>query len=155
MAKIKHIAIATQNEEETAKFYRDVFGLSQVGKINLPAVSGYFLTDGDINLAILHFKTDQVAGIERGKEWTGIHHIGFQVESLEEIAQKIAAAGGSPREDINRALTLIAGPGGHGNAERRYSGPEGVTFDVSQTGWVGTVKSAHHTEKKGESHDSE
>src|SRR5215470_10642999 len=54
MAKIRHIAIATQNEEETAKFYMDVFGLRQVGKINIPAVSGYFLTDGDINVAILH-----------------------------------------------------------------------------------------------------
>lgn len=138
MAKIKHIAIATQDEEATARFYIDVFGLSQVGKINIPAVSGYFLTDGDINLAILHFKTDQVAGLERGKEWTGIHHIGFQVESLEEIATKIAAAGGSLREDINRVLNLIAGPVGHGNAEVRYSGPDGVTFDVSHTGWVGT-----------------
>jgi catechol 2,3-dioxygenase-like lactoylglutathione lyase family enzyme len=140
MAKIKHIAIATQDEEATARFYVDVFGLSQVGKIDIPSVSGYFLTDGDINLAILHFKTDQVAGLERGKEWTGIHHIGFQVESLEEVAAKIAAAGGSPREDINRALNLLAGPAGHGNAEVRYSGPDGVTFDVSHTGWVGTSK---------------
>jgi len=148
MAKIKHIAIATQNEEATAKFYIDVFGLSQVGKINIPAVSGYFLTDGDINLAILHFKNDQVAGAERGKEWSGIHHIGFQVDSLEEIAAKIAAAGGSPREDINQALNFIAGPAGHGNAEARYSGPDGVTFDVSHTGWAGTSKSAGHAEKK-------
>lgn len=148
MAKIKHIAIATQNEEETAKFYMDVFGLSQVGKINIPAVSGYFLTDGDINLAILHFKNDQVAGVERGKEWTGIHHIGFQVENLEEIDQKIAAAGGSPREDINHALNLIAGPVGHGNAEMRFSGPDGVTFDVSHIGWVGTSKSPRHAEKE-------
>ncbi|MBM4259457.1 MAG: VOC family protein [Deltaproteobacteria bacterium] len=140
MAKIKHIAIATQDQDATAKFYIDSFGLTQVAKINIPAVSGYFLTDGDINLAILHFKNDEVAGVERGKEWTGIHHIGFQVESLEEIATKIAAAGGSPREDINHALNLIAGPAGHGNAEVRYSGPDGVTFDVSHTGWAGTSK---------------
>jgi len=141
MAKIRHIAIATQDEEETAKFYIDVFGLRQIGKINIPAVSGYFLTDGDINVAILHFKNDQVAGVERGMAWTGIHHIGFQVESLEEIAAKIAAAGGSPREDINAALNFLAGPAGHGNAEVRYSGPDGVTFDVSHTGWVGTPRS--------------
>ena len=138
MAKIKHIAIATQDEDQTAKFYIDTFGLTQVAKINIPEVSGYFLTDGTINLAILHFKNDQVAGVERGKDWTGIHHIGFQVESLEDIAQKIAAAGGSPREDINQALNFLAGPAGHGNAEVRYSGPDGVTFDVSHTGWAGT-----------------
>ena len=147
MAKIKHIAIATQNEEETAKFYVEVFGLKEIAKLNTPIVSGYFLTDGAINLAILHFKNDQVAGVERGKDWSGIHHIGFEVESLEEIAKKLATAGGTPRDDINRALGIGMGGAQHGNAEVRYSGPDGVMFDVSQTGWVGTSGSAHHSSK--------
>jgi catechol 2,3-dioxygenase-like lactoylglutathione lyase family enzyme len=138
MAKLRHIAIATQQEEETARFYVEVFGLTEIGKINTPIVSGSFLTDGTINLAILHFKNDQVAGAERGKEWSGIHHIGFEVESLEEMAQKLAAAGCTPRDDINRARGLGMGQSRHGNAEVRYSGPDGVMFDVSQTGWVGT-----------------
>ncbi len=43
MAKIKHIAIATQNEEETARFYIDTFGLTEIGKIDIPIMSGYFL----------------------------------------------------------------------------------------------------------------
>ena len=140
MAKIRHIAIATQNAEETAQFYIDGFGLTKVSSINTPIVSGYFLTDGTINLAILDFKNDEIAGTERGKDWTGIHHIGFEVESLEEIAERLAAAGGSPREDINQALHIGLGSGQHGNAEVRYSGPDGVTFDVSQTGWVGTPR---------------
>ncbi len=148
MAKIKHIAIATQNEEETARFYVEVFGLQEIAKLNTPSVSGYFLTDGTINLAILHFKNDQVAGVERGKEWSGIHHIGFEIESLAEIAKKVAAAGGTPRDDINRALGIGMAGAQHGNAEVRYSGPDGVMFDVSQTGWVGTAGSAppHSTE---------
>ncbi|HXG22684.1 MAG TPA: VOC family protein [Methylomirabilota bacterium] len=148
MAKIKHIAIATQNEEATAKFYIDAFGLTQVGKIDIPIVSGYFLSDGTINLAILHFKNDQVAGVERGKDWTGIHHIGFEVESFEEIAQKLAAAGASPRDDINQALGIGLGNHPHGNAEFRYSGPDGVMFDVSQTGWVGTSGSTPRRSNK-------
>src|SRR5262245_19579348 len=148
MAKIRHIAIATQDEEATAKFYTEVFGLTQVGKINIPAVAGYFLTDGTINLAILNFKTDQVAGVERGKEWSGIHHIGFEVENLEEIAQKLAAAGCAPRDDINRALGIGMGAGRHGNAEVRYSWPDGIMFDVSQTCWMGTSGSGHHLSNK-------
>jgi catechol 2,3-dioxygenase-like lactoylglutathione lyase family enzyme len=148
MAKIRHIAIATQHEEETARFYVDVFGLQEISKFDTPVVSGYFLTDGTINLAILHFKNDEVAGVERGKEWSGIHHIGFKVESLAEIAQKLAAAGCTPREDINRALGIGLGGTQHGNAEVRYSGPDGIMFDVSQTGWVGTSGStSHHSSK--------
>jgi catechol 2,3-dioxygenase-like lactoylglutathione lyase family enzyme len=148
MAKIKHIAIATQNEEATAKFYIDAFGLTQVGKIDIPIVSGYFLSDGTINLAILHFKNDQIAGAERGKDWSGIHHIGFEVESLEEIAQKLAAAGASPRDDINQALGIGMGSHHHGNAEVRYSGPDGVMFDISQTGWIGTSGATAHRSGK-------
>jgi catechol 2,3-dioxygenase-like lactoylglutathione lyase family enzyme len=138
VAKLRHIAIATQHEEETAKFYVNVFGMTEIGKIDIPIVSGYFLSDGTINLAILHFKSDQVAGVERGKEWSGIHHIGFEVEDLEEIARKLEAAGASPRDDINQVLGIGMGGSRHGNAEVRYSGPDGVMFDVSQTGWVGT-----------------
>jgi catechol 2,3-dioxygenase-like lactoylglutathione lyase family enzyme len=144
MAKLRHIAIATQNEEETVRFYVEVFGMTEITKINSPLVSGSFLTDGTINLAILHFKNDQVAGVERGKEWSGIHHIGFEVESLEEVAQKLAAAGCERRDDINQAIGLGMGGARHGNAEVRYSGPDGVMFDVSQTGWVGTSGSTHH-----------
>lgn len=140
MAKIRHIAIATQNAEETAQFYMDGFGLTKVSSIDTPIVSGCFLTDGTINLAILDFKNDEIAGKERGKDWTGIHHIGFEVESLEEIAEKLGAAGGTPREDINQALDIGLGSGQRSNAEVRYSGPDGVTFDISQAGWVGTPR---------------
>ena len=92
MAKIKHIAISTQDVEKTARFYIDVLGLQEVGKVDSPGASGYYLSDGNINLAILNFKNDAVAGAERGKEWSGIHHIGFQVESLDEIADKLSAS---------------------------------------------------------------
>ncbi len=140
MAQIRHIAIQTQDEEATARFYIENFGLKEVRKLDSPRTAGYFLTDGHINLAILRFKNDVIAGAERGTGWCGIHHIGFQVESLEETVEKLAASGAKPRDDINVALGLGAGgtQAGHGNVEVRYSGPDNVTFDVSQTGWVGT-----------------
>jgi glyoxylase I family protein len=137
MPKIKHIALSTQDVDKTAKFYMDVFGMKQIGKIDSPGARGYYLSDGDLNLAILNFKNDAVAGVERGKAWSGIHHIGFQVESLEAIAERLAAAGSERREDINEAL----GVGGHqryANVEVKYGGPDGVVLDVSETGWVGT-----------------
>ena len=62
MAKINHIAIATQDAEKTARFYREVFDLKQASKIDGANASGYYLTDGNVNLAILEFKNDQVTG---------------------------------------------------------------------------------------------
>ena len=61
MAKIKHIAVSTQDPEATAKFYVDVFGLKQIGRVDSMGASGNYLTDGDINVAIMKFKTDAEA----------------------------------------------------------------------------------------------
>jgi catechol 2,3-dioxygenase-like lactoylglutathione lyase family enzyme len=138
MSKIKHIALSTQDPDATARFYVDVFGMKQVGRIDSPAARGYYLTDGDINLAILNFKNDAVAGAERGKAWSGIHHIGFQVESLEEISERLAAAGSAKRDDVNAALGLYDADHHAANVEVKYGGPDGVMVDVSETGWVGT-----------------
>ena len=50
MARIKHIAIRTPDPEKTAAFYKEVFGLKEVGQ----ARAGFYLSDGYINLAILN-----------------------------------------------------------------------------------------------------
>ncbi len=139
MAKIKHIAISTQDVDKTAKFYIDVFGMKEVAKVDGPGATGYYLTDGDINLAILNFRNDAVAGVERGRGWSGIHHIGFQVDSLEAAAEKLADAGSKRRDDVNEALGVGHGRRAGGNVEVKYSGPDGVMLDVSETGWVGTA----------------
>lgn len=137
MPKIKHIAIATQDADKTAKFYLDVFGMQEIAKLDSPTASGYFLSDGDINLAILNFRNADVAGSEYGLDYSGLHHIGFQVESLEEIAERMANAGHAARDDMNTALAM-GQPSRHGNVEYKYGGPDGVVIDVSETGWAGT-----------------
>jgi glyoxylase I family protein len=138
MPKIKHIALSTQDVDGTARFYIDVFGMKQIARIDSPGARGYYLSDGDINLAILNFKNDAVAGVERGKDFCGIHHIGFQVESLEAIAELLSAAGAQPRDDVNRALGVGESHQRYANVEVKYGGPDGVMLDVSETGWVGT-----------------
>ena len=138
MPKIKHIALSTQDPDGTARFYVDVFGMKQIGRIDKPTVRGYFLSDGDINVAILNFKTDAAAGAERGKGFSGIHHIGFQVESLDAIAERLAAAGSERRDDVNEALGVGQARQRYANVEVKYRGPDGVMLDVSETGWVGT-----------------
>ena len=138
MAKIKHIAIATQDADKTARFYTEVLGLKEIGKIDGATASGYYLSDGNINLAILNFKNDQVAGREYGTEYSGLHHIGFQVDSLEETTKMLEAAESEPRQEINHALGVGMGGPRHTNVEVKYGGPDGVIVDISETGWVGT-----------------
>jgi glyoxylase I family protein len=138
MPKIKHIALSTRDPEKTARFYIDVFGLEQIGRVDHPAVSGFFLSDGELNLAVLKFKNDAAAGAERGRGFSGIHHIGFQVDDLEAIAERLAAAGSARRDDVNEALGVGHGEKRYANVEVKYGGPDGVMLDVSETGWVGT-----------------
>ena len=140
MPKIKHIAIATQDSKKTAQFYIDVFGMKQIAELDIPQARGFYLSDGYINVAILDFKNEEAAGAERGVEWSGIHHFGFEVESLEEIAEKMEAAGAKPREDLNNSMKQVFNnqEPAHGYPEVKYGGPDGVVVDVSATGWVGT-----------------
>ena len=140
MPKIKHIAIASQDPDNTAKFYIEVFGLREIAKINSPGAIGYHLTDGDINLAILKFKNDQTAGVPQGKEYSGLHHIGFEVDSLSEIDKQLSAAGAPIRDDINEVLGFGKGRPSQINAEVKYGAPDGVIIDVSETGWAGTSR---------------
>ena len=37
-----------------------------------------------VSLALLDYKTDEAAGEERGKDYVGVHHIGFWVDDLDE-----------------------------------------------------------------------
>ena len=49
MARIRHIALTTENPSKTAAFYKEAFGLKEVRRSPNGAV---FLTDGHINLAV-------------------------------------------------------------------------------------------------------
>lgn len=138
MAKIKHIAIATQDADATAKFYIEVLGLTEIQKLDSKNASGYYLSDGSINLAILNYKNDQVAGLEHGQSYSGIHHIGFQVEDIQQVKGKLESADYPPREDINAVLGVGMEGIHHANVEVKYSAPDGVIIDISQTGWIGT-----------------
>ena len=144
MAKLKHITLATQEPDKTARFYTEVFGLKMVGKVDHDDAEGYYLSDGNVNLAILRFKNETVAGEEFGTTYCGIHHMGFQVEDMATAASRLEEADSEPRTRINKALSLQMGKGHGGrNMEMKYSGPDGVMIDISQGGWVGTDETSN------------
>jgi catechol 2,3-dioxygenase-like lactoylglutathione lyase family enzyme len=135
MAKIKHIALSTQDPEKTAAFYKETLGLQEVGKVNSPLAEGYYLTDGSINVAILKFKSDFAADKPEGVNFVGLHHFGFKVDDLEATEARLEAAHANKRPQMNMAMPQGAS---HRNVEVKYRGPDDVIFDISSTGWVGT-----------------
>jgi len=130
MARLRHFAVVVKDLDKAAAFYRDVFDLKRVGREDLDMGSAIYMTDGVINLALLNFKGDKGHGLADPKAFVGAHHFGFQVDDLAEAQKRIEQAGGTFFFDL--------GDERHGNFERKFKDPDGVIFDISQRGWVGT-----------------
>ena len=88
MARIKHIAIRTADIEKTATFYKEAFGLKQVGL----GQNGIYLTDGHLNIAVLKFQPGKNGAPLR----LGVDHVGFQVDDVEATVARINGLGGKP-----------------------------------------------------------
>lgn len=129
MARLRHIAIATKDPDRTAAFYQKVFDLKFIKRVPAsPRGGGVFLTDGHINFAFLNFPTDEAADMEGGATYEGLHHLGFQVDSLDEANARIAETGA---EKIGSA----EGSGHTFYFEEKVRGPNGVIMDISTKGW--------------------
>ncbi len=132
MAKLRHLAIATDDPDRTAQFYIDAFEFTKVRSASGIWGHGHILSDGAINLAILQFVTDEAAGTEKGVAYRGLHHIGFEVDDVDVAAARVEAAGCRARNDIDAALGITHD--GPIKGEFKYEGPDGVVFDLSQPG---------------------
>ena len=62
MAKLRHIAISVPDLRKAAGFYEEVFDMERLRE-NDVAIN---LSDGVVNLTLLRFPTDEMAGDERG-----------------------------------------------------------------------------------------
>ena len=55
MAKIRHIAVKVEDQEKTADFYKQTFGMTEAwrGPVRDDGKRAIYLTDGYINMAVL------------------------------------------------------------------------------------------------------
>lgn len=134
MAKLRHIALSVPDPWATAEFYMEAFGMKKVGETDSALARGVYLSDGVINLAILNYKNDEMAG-KVGKDWVGIHHMGFWVDDIEQAQKNAKNAGAEywmgevPHEND-----------GNNFYEVKFRDPNGIVLDLSHNGWGGASK---------------
>jgi catechol 2,3-dioxygenase-like lactoylglutathione lyase family enzyme len=120
MARIRHLAILTENVEKLVSFYTAAFGLKIVQGIG----TATYLSDGHINLAIIPIGPERK--IEGAELKPGLYHFGFEVEdvaALRNACQELKAATGIDKRPPNR------------EAEYRVHDPDGNPIDLSEHSW--------------------
>jgi methylmalonyl-CoA/ethylmalonyl-CoA epimerase len=128
-SKLRHIAISVRDPEAAAKFFETAFGMTRAGN----AQRGVYMTDGIMNVALLDFGDEPIAGFEGQKDVRGLIHFGMWVDSVDDAGKSITAAGGS-------YVTGRKETGPNVYYEVKYKTPEGIVFDVTESGWKGAVK---------------
>ena len=132
MGKLRHIAVQVPNLEKAATFYEGVFNLKRVSQVDTPFGNAISLSDGVVNLTLLHFPEGTKGG-KGGPDWAGLHHMGFIVEDENATAEKIKSLGGE------FFMQLPTYPGV--DAEKKYKDINGVVFDVSAHDWTQSKES--------------
>jgi len=129
MARIKHIALSTDDPAKTAEFYKKVFGLEELHRRpKETGADGVWLSDGYIYFAILKYRGEDTPDLGEGPSTVkGVHHIGFYVDEMEAARKTIEAEGST---ECTGSSTVNA----------KYRGPDGLMIDMRVRGWDEQIK---------------
>ena len=130
MRKIKHIAIVAGDPFVTAEAFKRAFDLTEVSRRDNEIGRAVYLTDGDLNLAIVCLKRT-AENPDPHPDGYGLDHFGVWVDDLEEAEARAAHAGAKPQTPFNVDLSKREDAVFF---EKRYE-LEGVKFDLSSRGW--------------------
>jgi hypothetical protein len=120
MAKIRHIAIRSEDVEATARMFVEVFGLELVQRRGHGPID---LSDGDVNITVLPM---HVGAADREVR-PGYEHIGFTVEDQDDTRKRLLEFGA---KELNPVAL------GDAYYESKYKSSEGLVIDVGH--WRGT-----------------
>jgi catechol 2,3-dioxygenase-like lactoylglutathione lyase family enzyme len=129
MARIKHIALSTDDPAKTAEFYKTMFGLTELRREPADTgAEGVWLSDGYIYFAILKQGGEDTPNLRAGAPAvTGVHHIGFYVDDMAHTCSSLESAGCSEYPGTTKV-------------NRKYTGPDGVGLDIRVKGWDEQIK---------------
>ena len=94
MARIVHIALKVEDLEKATKFYEDVFGIYQTKTGHARGHTSRHMTDGNIDLALMVYDSEQEPEAQLSGPGPCIHHWGLEVDDRAVFAESIEKHGG-------------------------------------------------------------
>ncbi len=97
MGRIVHIALKCADKasyEKSAKFYAGVFGIYETKTTHERGHYSRHMTDGNIDLALMLYDSEEEKEAKLAGPGARIHHIGLEVEDRASMIAKIEANGG-------------------------------------------------------------
>ena len=132
-ARLKHIALTSEDPAKTAEFYKSAFGLTELRRVPADTgAEGVWLSDGYIYFAIVKFGNERNPNMGRGPTTVpGFHHIGFLVDDLEQACNDVEAADGKSYPGMDDQKWF-----------RFYMGPDALMVDIRSRGhgWDEIIK---------------
>ncbi|MPZ76616.1 MAG: hypothetical protein GEU77_08825 [Deltaproteobacteria bacterium] len=125
---VRHVGIKTNNPDRLAEFYKFIFAMKEVDRMENPRTESraIYLSDGTINLGLT---------LNPPVPRDGLQVLGFQVPSIQEIQGRLKEAHGLTYK--NEAPLMIEPR----SAESPYKtvwlkDPDGTYVDLSEEGWA-------------------
>jgi lactoylglutathione lyase len=113
MARIVHIALKVDELEKPTKFYEDVFGIYQTKTGYARGHTSRHMTDGNIDLALMVYDSEDDAEAKLSGPGPCIHHFGIEVEDREATVKKIEENGGVIFSDAEEGALKFRAPDGN------------------------------------------
>ncbi len=126
-AKIVHLALKVMDLEKATKFYENVFGFRQLGDGYSRGHISRHMTDGNIDLALMLFDSEDEPEAKLAGEGPRIHHFGIEVADQDAFAKEITKHGGQ----------ILSKPG---SGALKFRSPDGTVAEITKMGRYETIR---------------
>ena len=112
MARIAHIAVKVEDIEQSAQFYENALGFVPTGKSRSENRTRGSFSDGEINLTLLRYDSEDAAMAQAAGQGPCIHHFAIEVDDVAKYVAQVREFGCEILSDPTKAPVKFRAPGG-------------------------------------------
>ena len=112
MARIAHIAVKVEDIEQSAQFYENALGFVPTGKSRSENRTRASFSDGEINLTLLRYDSEDAAMAQAAGQGPCIHHFAIEVDDVATYVAQVREFGCEILSDPNKSPVKFRAPGG-------------------------------------------